>query len=125
MNKVYVGAKYCEKCDKYFRPLGSSCPDCEGVTEPRCVLKGSEQDPRAYTEQTNIAFKENVRYSAAMGVTDAGIENARKIHPQAEWKKFGNSWRPKIKNRTEKLKMMKQCGMSEYPPNYFNQMEGK
>ena len=54
------------------------------------------------------------RYSVSLGVLDEGLSDAKKLHPQAEWKKFGNSWRPLIKNRAEKLKIMRQANYFEY-----------
>ena len=135
MTKVYKGAYYCPKCDKYFEigvvsraPWSEDagpCADCGGPRKRKCVLKGSEQDPKVYTEQTNIAFKENIRVSHSMGVSMAQFAEAQKLHPGVEWKKVGHSMCPVIHNRTEKVKIMRQAGMTEYPDNYFNECEGK
>lgn len=59
-------------------------------------------------------MNEHVRYSASLGVLDEDLPAARKLHPQCDWKKFGNSWRPKIRNRQEKKLLMKQAEMFEY-----------
>lgn len=92
-----------------------------------CVVCGAHQrkytikyNPKEVkTEVVNITYKDNPRYSASMGVSETQIKEAMKLHPQAEWKKFGHSYRPLIKNRTSKLRMMKQCGMEEFGVEQF------
>lgn len=127
LTKVYVSALYCSACDTYFKGHKNPepCPKCGGNTKWKCVIKGSQNDPRAYGEVTNIAFKENVRVSHSMGVPIAQFEEARKAHPGVEWKKVGSSMCPVIHNRPEKLKIMKSMGMEEYPPNLFGQINEK
>jgi hypothetical protein len=116
MTKIYVSALYCEKCDTYFKGHKNPepCPNCDSNTVWKSVIKGSQNDPRIYGDFVNITQKENIRYSASLGVLDEDLPAARKLHPQADWKKFGNSWRPKIRNRQEKLLLIKQAGMTEY-----------
>ena len=65
------------------------------------------------------AIRSYYGYSVTMGVSEAQLDDARRLHPQVEWKRFGHSYRPLIKNRAEKLKMMKQCGMVEFDTNQF------
>ena len=91
------------------------CPECGRATYRLSFLEES----RVKTNFVNIGYKDTPRYSITMGVTETQIEMARKLHPQAEWKKFGHSYRPLIKNRTDKLKMMKQCGMEEFGTEQF------
>jgi len=90
---TYIVARYCPKCDIYLK----------------CIGHGKYDD-----WVVNIAYQENERYSASLGVAASQIEEARKVHPGVEWKKFGHSYRPKISNRAEKLKLMKQAKMEEY-----------
>lgn len=59
------------------------------------------------------------RYSVSLGVSETQIEEAVKLHPQCEWKRFGHSFRPLIKNRAEKKKLMKQANYEEYDPKDF------
>lgn len=100
----------------------------EGKWNTCCLMCGEKQ--RRYTikynpketkeEIVNITYKENPRYSLALAVNDEQLEAAKKLHPQvSDWKKFGNSWRPLIKNRAEKLKIMKQANFYEFDPNDF------
>lgn len=86
------------------------CPECKGKWYSLGFLKES----RRKTEFVNLGYKDTPRYSMTLGVLDEGLEAAKKAHPQAEWKKFGNSWRPLIKNRTDKKRMMQQAKMVEY-----------
>lgn len=97
------------------------CSNC-GELQKRYTLRYNNKETQH--ETVNIAYKENPRYSVALGVSETQIEEARKLHPQAEWKKFGNSYRPLIKNRAEKLKLMKQAGMEEYEPSAFRDKNG-
>ena len=59
------------------------------------------------------------RYSASLGVSENQIEEAKRLHPQAEWKRFGHSFRPLIKSRADKKKLMKQAHYEEYDPKDF------
>ena len=129
---TFVSAAHCTKCDKYFRAFynytetGSRDPEscsCGGAAKHVLVIKGSEQDPDIRGKVLNICYKENPRYSATLGVSETQIEAAKKLHPQVEWKRFGHSFRPLIRNRPEKLKMMKQANMCEYDPKAFKGRE--
>jgi len=99
----------------------------DGVWDRRCVNCGAHQrrytikyNPKEVkTEVVNIAYKDTPRYSATLGVSETQIEEAVRLHPQAEWKRFGHSFRPLIKNRAEKKKLMRQAGFEEYDPNDF------
>jgi len=91
------------------------CPDCGSKWYLLRFLKESKPKPKF----VNIGYKDTPRYSVSMGVSETQIEEAKKLHPQAEWKRFGHSFRPLIKNRAEKKKMMKQAGMVEYSPKDF------
>jgi hypothetical protein len=129
MVKTYVSAAYCVKCDKYFKESydpnetgyrdPEPCLVCGGKAKHKHVIKGSAQDPNIKEEIINICYGENPRYSASLGVSETQIEQARQLHPQAEWKKFGHSYRPLIKNRAEKLKMMRQAGYEEFGTEQF------
>jgi hypothetical protein len=102
----------CKMCD-FIGEFGDSptiCPECGGKWYTLTFLKES----RRPTKFVSIGYKDTPRYSATLGVFDEGLEAAKKAHPQVEWKKFGNSWRPLIKNRTDKKRLMKQAKMSEY-----------
>ena len=76
------------------------------------------------TPIVNITYKDNPRYSYTLGVQENQIEEARKLHPEAEWKKFGNVYRPLIKNRADKIRMMRQAGMIEYDSSQYKGKEG-
>ena len=120
---TYIFAAYCSRCNEYFKHVGGGayggCSICSTPLIGKMVEKHGEQDPNIKGEFVNIGYKDNPRYSVSMGVTETQIEEARKLHPQAEWKRFGHSFRPLIKNRPEKLKMMKQCGMEEFGVEQF------
>lgn len=109
----------CKRCDFIAEypdedsPM--ACPECGGKSYLLSFLHTS----RAQVEFVNIGYKENCRYSSTLGVSETQIEAAKKLHPQAEWKKFGHSYRPLIKHRNDKVKLMKQCGMVEYDPHTF------
>ena len=75
--------------------------------------------PRVKANPVTIGYKDSPRYSVTLGVSEKQIEEAKRLHPQAEWKRFGHSWRPLIKNRAEKKKMMKQADYEEYDPKDF------
>ena len=130
VSTVIKCALYCSKCDKYFKIVSGTepCPDCDGDTTIETVGQGSEQDPAMKDikyDPVTVGYKEHIRYSASMGVSDEQFEAARKQHPQANWKKFGNHWRPEIRTRTDKKVLMKQAGMEEYPTNLFGQINEK
>lgn len=84
-----------------------------------CVC-GGEIKPGVVPTYVSTIPAEIPRYSVALGVFDEQLEDAKKLHPQvSDWKKFGNSWRPLIRNDAEKRKMMKQADFEEYNPNEF------
>ena len=91
------------------------CPKCGRATYTLRFIKC----PRPKPNFVNIGYKDTPRYSASMGVSETQIEEAKRLHPQADWRRFGHSFRPLIKNRAEKKKMMSQCGMEEYDPKDF------
>ncbi len=109
----------CKLCDfiKEYPNENSpiQCPECDSKWYILKFLKES----RIKRGFVSIGYKDSPRYSATLGVSETQIEDAKRLHPQATWKKFGHSYRPLIKNRPEKLKMMKQAGMCEYDPNGF------
>jgi len=113
---TYIVAHYCPACDAYFKAIGnpSNCDKCGNLTKCKCVVKGSEQDPNVKTETVNIAFKENIRVSRSLGVSETQIDEARKVHPGTEWVKRGHSYLPVIHNRPEKLKLMREAKMEEF-----------
>lgn len=124
---TYIVATYCPKCDKYSKGPSHGCcdpcSDCDSKQQLEMVEKWGEHDPNIREKVINVCYGENPRYSVTMGVTENQIEQAHKLHPEADWKKFGTSYRPLIKNRADKLRMMRQCGMSEFPPDMFKGRE--
>lgn len=96
-----------------------NCNICGNALIGKCVERYSVQDPGSRGEVVNITYGENPRYSATLGVSETQIEEAKRLHPGVEWKKFGHSYRPLIKNRPEKLKMMKQANFAEFSPKDF------
>jgi len=114
---TYIIARHCPACDSYFKVVGKSLDDCNKCGNPtkcKSVVKGSEQDPNIKTEMVNITYKENVRVSRSLGVSETQIEEARKAHPGTDWVKRGHSYLPVIHNRAKKLKLMKEAKMEEY-----------
>jgi len=101
------------------------CPECSHRFYTLRILKEPcKKEPRKKVKFVNIGYKDTPRYSVSLGVPETQIEEAKKLHPQAEWKKFGHSYRPLIKNRAEKKKMMKQAHYEEYDPKDFKGKEG-
>lgn len=127
ITKTYVSALYCSSCDTYFKGHKNPepCPKCDSSTKWKMVIKGSENDPRMYGDFANITFKENIRVSRSMGVPIAQFKEAREAHPGVEWKRVGSSMCPVIRKRNDKLRIMKEFGFEEYPPNLFNQINEK
>lgn len=101
---------FIERYEDFHSP--NKCPKCECKWY---ILRWPEEDEIKRT----IDCGENCRYSVTLGVPETQIEEAKKLHPQAEWKKFGHSYRPLIKNRADKKRLMKQAGFEEYDPKYF------
>lgn len=120
---TYILALHCSRCDEYFKHIGNGtfgqCSICKTPLIGKMVEKYSEQDPNIKREFVNITYGENPRYSATLGVSETQIEEASRLSPQVEWKRFGHSFRPLIKNRAEKLKLMRQCNYEEYDPDGF------
>lgn len=93
----------------------TQCPKCGSKWYLLRFLKESKPKPKF----VSIGYKDTPRYSASLGVSETQIEAAKKLHPQADWRQFGHSFRPLIKNRAEKKKMMKQANFAEYDPKDF------
>ena len=93
----------------------TQCPECDS----RWYLLRFITKPRVKPEFVSIGYKDTPRYSASLGVSETQIEEAKRLHPQAEWRRFGHSFRPLIKNRAEKKKLMKQANYEEYGPSDF------
>ena len=91
------------------------CPSCGG----RWYLLRFITKPRIKPKFVNIGYKDTPRYSATLGVSETQIEEVKRLHPQVEWKRFGHSFRPLIKNRTDKKRIMKQANYEEYDPKDF------
>ncbi|NIT58965.1 MAG: hypothetical protein GWN00_22895 [Aliifodinibius sp.] len=125
---TYIVAEYCSSCDTYFKRIGrgpyGACKICNSPLVGKMVEKYSDKDPNTKAEVVNIAYNENPRYSAALGVSETQIEEARKAHPGTEWKKFGHSYRPLIKHRNDKLRLMREAKMEEFGPEQFKGKEG-
>jgi hypothetical protein len=102
--------KMCDFIEEYESDDPAICPECGSKWYTLSFLKESRRESKF----VSIGYKDSPRYSRTLGVFDEDLPAARKAHPQAEWKKFGNSWRPLIKNRTGKKRMMKQAKMQEY-----------
>lgn len=114
---TYIIARYCPACNAYLKAIGNKPNDCDKCGEPtrfESIVKGSEQDPNMRTDTINIAYKENIRVSRSLGVSETQIDEARKAHPGTQWVKRGHSYLPVIHNRPEKLKLMKEARMEEY-----------
>jgi len=109
----------CKLCDFYEEypnedsPL--KCPECGSKWYTLRFIKASKPKSKF----VSIGYKDTPRYSVSLGVSETQLEEAKKLHPQAEWKKFGHSWRPLIRNRTDKKLMMKQAGMEEFGTEQF------
>ena len=101
-----------ERYEDFHSP--NKCPNCDNKWY---TLRWPNEEEIKRTANSG----EHWRYSSALGVFDEQLETAKKLHPQvSDWKKFGNSWRPLIKNRAEKKLAMKQANMYEYEPKDFN-----
>lgn len=109
----------CKMCDfvKEYPNEDSpvQCPECGS----KWYLLRFITKPRAKSKFVSIGYKDTPRYSASLGVSETQIEEAKKLHPQVEWRRFGHSFRPLIKNRAEKKKMMKQANFEEFSPKDF------
>lgn len=107
----------CKLCDFIgeYEDSPLKCPECDS----KWYLIRFLREPKPKPKFVSIGYKDIPRYSISLGVSETQIEEAKKAHPQAEWKQFGHSFRPLIKNRAEKKKMMKQAGFEEYDPKDF------
>lgn len=85
------------------------CPLC-GKPSPRDV-----EAELADCSDFNGLDKENVRYSRSLGCLPTQLAQARKLHPGAEFVKLPGekSYRMVIRNRSEKLRRMKERNMEE------------
>ena len=114
----------CRLCNfvKEYKEFTSpdKCPECGRRVYELRFLKA----PRKKVKFVNIGYKDTPRYSVSLGVSETQIEDAKRLHPQAEWKRFGSSFRPLIKNRTDKKILMKQAGYCEYDPKDFKGRDG-
>ena len=90
---------------------------CSACGEKQFFYKMAINPKESYTKEfCNITgmIDEHPRYSVSLGVLDEQLSEARRLHPKTEWKKFGNSWRPLIRNRADKLRTMREAKMEEY-----------
>ena len=113
--------KLCDFIEEYpNEDSPTQCPKCDS----RWYLLRFITKPRAKSKFVNIGYKDTPRYSVSMGVSETQIEEAKRLHPQVEWKRFGHSFRPLIKNRTDKKRMMAQAHFEEYSPDDFKGRDG-
>lgn len=109
----------CKTCDFIWEyPNENSPTQCPECGSKWYILRFITK-PKVKSKPVNIGYSSYHRYSASLGVSETQIEEAKKLHPQAEWKRFGHSFRPLIKNRAEKKKMMKQANFEEFSPKDF------
>ena len=107
--------KMCDFLEFYTGAAPNECPACGS----KWYIWGLVKEPTVKHKFVSIGYKDTPRYSASLGVSETQIEAAKRLHPQADWKRFGHSFRPLIKNRPEKIKMMKQANFAEYNPKDF------
>ena len=107
----------CKLCDfvQDYENAPFRCPKCNSGNYTLRFLKNSKEKH----EFVNVGYQENWRYSRALGVPEEQIAEASKVYPHTEWKKFGHHYRPLIKNRAEKKRIMKAFKMEEYNPKDF------
>ena len=107
----------CKVCDfaQDYKDSPTKCPNCGS----KWYLLRFITKPRVKANPVTIGYADSPRYSVTLGVSETQIEEAKRLHPQCEWKRFGHSYRPLIKNRAEKKKMMKQADYEEYDPKDF------
>ena len=112
----------CKLCDfaQDYKESPTKCPECGG----KWYLLRFITKPRVKPKFVNIGYKDTPRYSVSMGVSETQIEEAVRLHPGTEWKKFGHSYRPLIKNRTDKKRLMKEANFCEYSPDDFKGRDG-
>jgi len=104
----------CKLCNfvRDYEDSPIECPDCGSKWY---ILRFVKENAVKRTPNSG----DHWRYSATLGVPETQIGEAKKLHPQADWKKFGHSYRPLIKNRADKKLLMKQAGYEEYDPKDF------
>jgi hypothetical protein len=108
--------KLCDFIEDYYNyDAPDECPQCRHRYYNLRYIKNIRLKPKF----VNLGYKDTPRYSATLGVSETQIEEAKKLHPQVEWKRFGRSFRPLIKNRTDKKILMKQANYEEYDPKDF------
>ena len=112
--------KLCDFLEYYKGSAPNECPECGS----KWYIWGLVKEPIAKPKFVNIGYKDTPRYSASLGVSETQIEEAKKLHPQVEWKRFGHSFRPLIRNRTDKKRIMKQANYEEYDPKDFKGRDG-
>lgn len=107
--------KLCDFLDFYSDDSPIKCPKCGS----KWYIWGLVKEPTVKPKFVSMGYKDTPRYSASLGVSETQIEDAKRLHPQVEWKRFGHSFRPLIKNRAEKKLLMKQANYEEYDPKDF------
>ena len=80
-----------------------TCPECGGIIDAGF--------PKQFV---NVGYGEHERVLRSLGVLDEDLPAAKKLHPQAEWKKVGNSWCPIAKTRTDRQLLCKQASKCSY-----------
>jgi len=87
------------------------CPYCGAKVKTfRMVFSNSKKTP-----VVNIAYRDNPRYSEAMGVNIDVIPEAMRMFPDSEY--HPETGALLIKNRAHKLKEMKRRGYDEFDKN--------
>jgi len=109
----------CKTCDfvKEYPNEDSptQCPECGS----KWYLIKFITKPRIKAKFVSIGYKDTPRYSITLGVSEIQIEEAKRLHPWVDWKKFGHSYRPLIKNRTDKKRLMREANYEEFSPKDF------
>lgn len=102
------------KCGNKFE-LSLPMSDCSEPQKCECG-ETAQRDLQTEHGSGNIdgLNKENIRVMRSLGVLDEDLPNARKLHPQVEWKKIGNSWCPVVRNRLERQLLCKQASKCSY-----------
>lgn len=107
----------CKLCDfaQDYKDSPIECPKCGS----KWYLLTFITKPRVKPKFVNLGYKDTPRYSATLGVSETQIEDAKRLHPWVDWKKFGHSYRPLIKNRTDKKRLMREANYEEFSPDDF------
>jgi len=119
MRKVYSFHLYCDKCKKYYQrhevkdfKRHPKCPECDADLKWKAVDKRNQPFKlRKYGEShVDALYAENERWSEAMGINpDQRPEFAKKF----PWMEFDYEGRCRVRNRAEKLRIMKARGFVE------------